>query len=101
MRRGLPPAVQPPTGLRRDADFLPPERGFWSTLFGRGSDGRLYELPPEDQKRIRPVFLRSKRAVRNEQIASARQAARGAAGTSGIVLDDGPGPYRWDGRSEP
>ena len=47
----LPPAAQDPAGLQRDQDFAPSEPGFWQTLLGRGSDGRLYEMSPSDRKR--------------------------------------------------
>ena len=49
----LPPAVQVPAGLKVDADFAPPEPGFWGTLFARGSDGRIYTMSPADRKRSR------------------------------------------------
>jgi hypothetical protein len=79
-RRALPPAVQGPGGLQRDQDFVPPERSFWRTLFGIGSDGRIYELDAGDAKRLRPQILRDPRALRNEEAVAAarrRRAARG------------------------
>jgi hypothetical protein len=82
----LPPAVQGPAGLKVDADFAPPEPGFWQTLLALGSDGRIYELPPEDRKRLlRPIILRDPRAVRNEEIvAAARQ--RRARGENAVPI---------------
>jgi hypothetical protein len=74
----LPPAVQGPVGLKVDSDFAP-EPEFWRTLFGLGSDGKIYTLDASDAKRLRPVILRDPRAVRNEQIvaeARRRRAAR-------------------------
>jgi hypothetical protein len=73
----LPPAVQSATGLQRDQDFAPPEPGFWQTLFAIASDGRIYTMSPGDRKRLpRPVYLRSERALRNEEIAARARAAR-------------------------
>jgi hypothetical protein len=72
----LSPTVQPATGLQCDQDFAPPEPGFWQASVGRGSDGRLYEMSPADHKRLRPIILRSERAIRNEEIAAKARAAR-------------------------
>lgn len=74
----LPPVVQYARGLERDADFNPPELSFWErvTLVAWGSDGRRYELPPEDARRLRPILLRDPRAVRNEKLAADRASRR-------------------------
>src|ERR1700730_13856774 len=74
----LPPAVQDPAGLKIDADFAPPEPGFWQTLFGVGSDGRVYTMDAADHKRLRPIILRDPRAVRNEEIAAEARRRRAA-----------------------
>jgi hypothetical protein len=93
-----PPPAQPATGVHQDDDFRPPpprdgiiERfvGFW-----RG-------VPIYREKAPKVTWLRDPRAVRNEKLAAERRAARGDAGTSDSFLDDGPGPYRWDGRGQP
>jgi hypothetical protein len=70
------PAIQSPHGLAVDADFNPPEPGFWGTLLGRGSDGRIYELDSVDARRLRPVVLRDERAIRNERLKAERLARR-------------------------
>ena len=85
----LPPAAQDPAGLQRDQDFAPSEPGFWQTLLGRGSDGRLYEMSPSDRKRLqRPIILRDPRAVRNEEIAAAARQRRARDGDL-IIIGDG------------
>jgi hypothetical protein len=114
----LPPAVQDPAGLKIDSDFAPPEHGFLQTLLGRGSDGKIYELDAADHRKLRPIILRSERAVRNEQIAAeARQRrARGGDHLPITIIGDGefepalppakilppvprpvPEPIEWDG----
>jgi hypothetical protein len=75
-----PLAVQAPIGLKVDADFNPPQPGFWGTLLGVGSDGKVYTMDAAAHKRLRPIILRDPRAVRNEEIAAAarqRRADRG------------------------
>jgi hypothetical protein len=72
----LPSAVQGAAGLKVDADFNPPQAGFWGTLLGRGSDGRIYELDVGDARRLRPVILRDPRALRNERLKAERLARR-------------------------
>jgi hypothetical protein len=82
----LSPSVQGPTGLQRDQGFEPEPDGFWATLLGRGSDGRLYEVSPSDRKRLqRPVILRDPRAVRNEEIAAAARQRRARDGDLIII----------------
>jgi hypothetical protein len=71
-----PPAIQRPAGLKIDSDFAPPEPGFWQTLFGIGSDGRVYTMDAADHKRLRPVVLRDPRAIKNEAIAAAARQRR-------------------------
>jgi hypothetical protein len=73
---GDPPASQGSAGLKVDSDFAPPESGFWGTLLGRGSDGRIYELDAVDARRLRPTILRDERALRNERLKAERLARR-------------------------
>lgn len=92
------PAVQPPTGIHQDDDFRPSPHngGIIERLAGywRG-------IPVYSERAPKAVFLRDPRAVANERAAAERRLARGDAGTSDSYLDDGPGPYRWDGRGQP
>jgi hypothetical protein len=72
------PAAQGPVGLKVDADFAPEQPGLLKTLFGWGSDARLYTLSSEDAKRLRPIILRDPRAIRNEEIVAAARRRRAA-----------------------
>jgi hypothetical protein len=92
--RGLPP--QPPTGIHEDDDFRPSEPGVAERFVGWWNGHPVYREPAP-----KATFLRDPRAVRNEKLAAERRAARGDAGTSDSFLDDGPGPYNWDGRGDP
>jgi hypothetical protein len=48
----------------------------------RGSDGRVYYMGAGDRERLRPIFLRDPRAVRNEREAARRRGgSRPAAGS--------------------
>jgi hypothetical protein len=85
----LPPAVQDSTGLKIDADFAPEPPGFWVTLLGIGSDGRIYTMDGADHKRLRPIILRDPRAVRNEEIAARARAARGGTDAPITIIGDG------------
>jgi len=79
------PAVQSATGLQIDADFAAP-----TTTFGilrAWFNGRIYEMDEADQKRLRPVWVRDPRAVRNEQFKAERRAQR-QRGSMIISLDD-------------
>jgi hypothetical protein len=89
------PAVQPPVGIRQDDDFRPPEPGIAERFVGWWNGHPVYR-----ERAPKPVFLRDPRAVRNEKATAERRAARGEVGTL-EGLDDGPGPYRWDGRGDP
>ena len=71
----LPPVIQRAAGLQRDRDFNPPEPSFLETLFGYGSDGRIYVMDAADQRRLRPVFLPDPRAERNREISRRRAAS--------------------------
>jgi hypothetical protein len=86
----LPPVAQTSRGLERDADFRPPEPGFLETLFAWGSDGRRYEMDAADAKRLRPVFLKSERTIRNEKIALERARRRGDAPLPVNFAQDAP-----------
>jgi hypothetical protein len=83
------PSAQGPAGLKVDSDFAPPAPGLLKTLFGWGSDGRLYTLSSEDAKRLRPIILRDPRAVRNEEIAARARAARGGPNAPITIIGDG------------
>jgi hypothetical protein len=85
----LPPAAQGPAGLKVDSDFNPPA-GFWGTLLGRGSDGRIYTMNASDAKRLRPIILRSERAVKNEEIAARARAARNRTDVPISIIRDRP-----------
>jgi hypothetical protein len=87
----LPPVAQGPAGLKVDSDFAPPEPGLLGTLFAWGSDGRVYTMDAADHKRLRPIILRSERAVKNEQaVAAARQRrARGENAAPITIISDG------------
>jgi hypothetical protein len=84
----LPPVAQGPAGLKVDSDFAPPEPGLLKTLFGWGSDGRLYEMSSADHKRLRPIILRDPRALRNEEIAARARAARGGNAAPITIISD-------------
>lgn len=72
----LPPAAQGPVGSRADQAWAAqPEPSILETLFGWGSDGKRYELPPADARRLRPILLPDLRAERNRKIAEQRRAA--------------------------
>jgi hypothetical protein len=92
--RERPPSAQPPTGIHQDDDFRPspPRDGIIERFAGywRG-------IPVYRERAPKATFLRDPRAVANEK----RRAARGAADASDNFLDDGPLPYRWDGRGQP
>jgi hypothetical protein len=91
-----PPSAQPATGIQQDADFRPPlpRGGIIERFVGWWNGHPVYrERPPK------VTWLRDPRAVRNEKLTAERR-ARGEVGTL-ESLDDGPGPYRWDGRGEP
>jgi hypothetical protein len=90
----LPPVAQVSRGLERDADFRPPEPGIFERLFGIGSDGRTYTMSVEDQRRLRPIYLKSERTLQNERIAAARAARRssGAAPDFANFAADPPQP---------
>jgi hypothetical protein len=68
----LAPAEQPTGGI---AEAEP--------AFSRGSDGRVYYMGAGDRERLRPIFLRDPRAVRNEREATRRRSSgsRPAAGS--------------------
>jgi hypothetical protein len=86
----LPSIAQDPAGLKIDSDFAPPVPGLLKTLFGWGSDGRLYEMSPADHKRLRPIILRDPRGLRNEEIAARRRAARrGGTDAPITIISDG------------
>jgi hypothetical protein len=76
----LPSAVQAPAGLQRDQDFAPEQPSFWGTLFGIGSDGRVYTMDAADHKRLRPIILRDPRAIKNELTAAAARQRRARGG---------------------
>jgi hypothetical protein len=87
-----PPAVQGSAGLKIDSDFAPPEPGFWQTLFGIGSDGRVYIMDAADHKRLRPIILRDPGSIRNEEVAAEarqRRAARGGNHLPITIIGDG------------
>jgi hypothetical protein len=94
-RLSLPPEAQLPTGLQRDQDFVagPADRVVEGVA---NVAGRLERIFWHDDGSRRPIFLRSKRAVANEE-------RRRARGEPEAFLDDGPvtGPYAWNGRGDP
>jgi hypothetical protein len=47
------------------------------TALARGSDGRVYYMGAGDRERLRPIFLRNPRAVRNEREAARRRDRQG------------------------
>jgi len=78
----LPPAEIMPPAPRGGTAIPGDDIGDWI-----GFNGRIYEMDEADQKRLRPVWVRDPRAVRNEQFKAERRAQR-QRGSMIISLDD-------------
>jgi hypothetical protein len=81
------PGVQGPVGIRQDASFNPPT-GIAETLRAVFR-GRVYEMSSDDQRRLRPTWTRSARAIKRERALAEQQAALRRSGGPLFVDDDG------------